>query len=103
MECEKKKYQVRWDKYIMGAGIEVIDGWDKTLHCPTYKVISPAVWCPDWYTDVNHGARYHGFEYEVTRADLEADPTFFDVDDAMTTAQMDDLLNQEKNNIYDQR
>jgi hypothetical protein len=100
MWCETKKYFARKHKYLKGVGIEVMDWWDKTLDVPTYKVISPMVWCPDWFAWVNNWPRYHWFEYQAQRWELENDDTFFGIDTLLTQEQLDSLARQERTETY---
>lgn len=103
MGCEMKKLQVRHDKYMRGVGIEVMDKWDSLLHNPEYKVIDPMVYCPDWFGNVNTWPRYHWFEFQAIRADLEADENYFDIDDCMTTDQLNTLAAETQDNIRTER
>lgn len=102
MDCEKKKYQVRWDKLHYWVGIEAFVWYDYTLHAPKYNVISPKVRCPDWFGDVNNGMRYTGFEMQATRYELENDDTFFNVDKLQSPQQMTEL-EIANNNIRSER
>lgn len=103
MNCEAKKYEVRKDKYLRWAGVEVMDNWDNTLSCPEYKVIDPLVWCPDWFSNVNSWPRYHWFEFQATRWELENNESYFDVDDLQTTEQANELVQKAQNSAYDNR
>lgn len=103
MNCFSKKYQVRWDKYMTWVGIEVMDSWDNTLDVPTYKVISAAVRCPDWFADVNTWPRYHWFEFTALRMDIEDDERYFNIDQTFTKDQVWELEKKELDAIHNQR
>jgi hypothetical protein len=103
MWCFKKKYQTRRDKYMYWPRIEVMDMRDESLQVPTYKVISPLVWCPDWFADVNNWARYHWFEFSACRWELENNPRYFNKDKMYSKQQLDTLETRAKQSQNTQR
>lgn len=103
MQCFRKKYQTRWDKYMYWVGIEVMDYRDKTLSCPTYRVISPTVWCPDWFADVNTWPRYHWFEFKAKRFELDNDTKYYNKDKMMTKEQLDSYQKESSDMVRTQR
>lgn len=103
MWCERKKYQVRFDKLFTWAWVEVMDWWDDVLSCPKYKVVNPNIWYPDWFADVNNWPRYHWFSYIATRAELENNIDFFGIDDCLTDTQLNLQEQQDTQEAREQR
>ena len=103
MWCEKKKYFARKHKYLKWPWIEVMDWWDDVLDVPTYKVISPMVWCPDWFGWVNNWPRYHWFEYQATRREVENNDKRANTDQVLSANQLDTLKREEQERTYNNR
>lgn len=85
MDCSSKKYWMHWYKFVFGVGIEVRDTFNKFTSTPQYKVVNPMSWIPDVAFDINTWFRFHWFELETTKEELEYAKDFFWLD------QMKDL------------
>ena len=85
MDCSSKKYWMHWYKFVFGVGIEVRDTFNKFTSTPQYKVVNPMSWIPDVAFDINTWFRFHWFELETTKEELEYTKDFFWLD------QMKDL------------
>lgn len=80
MDMSTKKYWMHWYKFIFWPGIEVKDTFNKFTSTPQYKVYNPMCWIPDVAFDINTGFRFHWFELETTKEELEYAKDFYNLD-----------------------
>lgn len=79
MDMSTKKYWMHWYKFIFWTGIEVKDTFNKFTSTPQYKVMNPMCWIPDTAFDINTGFRFHWFELETTKEELEYAKDFYNI------------------------
>lgn len=80
MDMSTKKYWMHWYKFVFWVGIEVRDTFNKFTSTPQYKVMNPMSWVPDTAFDINTWFRFHWFELETTKEELEYAKDFFNLD-----------------------
>lgn len=74
------KYLTDWDRFFFGVGIRIISGWDTDRQTPFVFSKDPLSWLPDPQGSLVPGSfRWHGFEDEMSKADMTDEAGYFDV------------------------
>lgn len=101
MDMSTKKYRMHRYKFVFGVGIEVRDTFNKFTSTPQYKVINPMSWIPDVAFDVNTWFRFHWFELETTKEELEYMKDFFNLEDMKDLKTLQEERDSEQQQNYE--
>lgn len=78
MNMEVINFQKDWDRAFFGVGIRVKDGWDDIRKCPIWSVKDPLSWLPDPRGNHLDKFRFHYFEEEMMKEDMEEELGFIE-------------------------
>lgn len=78
MNMEVLNFQKDWDRAFFGVGIRVKDGWDDVRKCPIFSVKDPLSWLPDPRGNHIDKFRFHYFEEEMMKDDMEEELGFIE-------------------------
>lgn len=100
MDMSTKKYWMHRYKYVFGVGIEVRDTFNKFTSTPQYKVVNPISWIPDVAFDINTWFRFHWFELETTKEELEYAKDFFNIEGMKDMRQLQEERGSEQQQTH---
>lgn len=81
MGMEIVNYMTQWDRLFFGVGIRQCSEWNQRTQTPIVRGLDTFSWLPDPRGGMDMKFyRWHGFEVEYTRGEMDENPAFFNLE-----------------------